>query len=104
MDFNNQIGNLPLVSMAVATDGQAKAGYNSLSEAEKEHLILKCKDAKSKEEREKIIDSVSSGGGIAFDGDIVLSEAMASDESNASGESNAYNESIKDLFRGPGIG
>lgn len=98
MDFNNQIGNLPLVSMAVATDGQAKAGYDSLSETEKEHLILRCKDAKSKEERDKIIDSVSSGGDIAFDEGIGLSEGMASDESNA------FDESIKDLFRGPGIG
>lgn len=104
MDFNNQIGNLPLVSMAVATDGQAKAGYDSLSETEKEHLILRCKDAKSKEERDKIIDSVSSDGGIAFDEGISFGEGMVSDERNVSGESNAFNESIKDLFRGPGIG
>lgn len=75
MDFNNQAGNLPLgLSMAAAMNAQAKAGYESLSETEKEHLILKCKDAKSKEEMDRIISSISSDGGI------------------------------EDLFRGPGIG
>ena len=38
---------------------RAKAGYDSLSETEKEHLILKCKDAKTKEEMDRIIDSIS---------------------------------------------
>lgn len=59
MDFNNQTGNLPLgLSMAVAMNEQAKAGFDSLTEAEKEHLILKCKDAKSKEEMDRIISSL----------------------------------------------
>ncbi len=60
MDFNNQLGNLPLgLSMAVAMNERAKAGYDSLSETEKEHLILKCKGAKTKEEMDRIIDSIS---------------------------------------------
>lgn len=65
MDFNNQLGNLPLgLSMAVAMNEQAKAGYEGLSETEKEHLILKCKDAKTKEEMDRIIDSLSSPEGM----------------------------------------
>ena len=40
MDFNNQTGNLPLgLSMAAAMNEQVKAGYDSLTETEKEHLI-----------------------------------------------------------------
>lgn len=65
MDFNNQLGNLPLgLSMAVAMNDEAKAGYDGLSETEKEHLILKCKDAKTKEEMDRIVDSLSSSEGI----------------------------------------
>ena len=45
--------------MAVMMNEQAKAGFESLSEAEKEHIILKCKDAKTKEEMDRIIDSIS---------------------------------------------
>ena len=53
---------------------RARAGYDSLSETEKEHIILKCRDAKSKKEMDRIIDSLSTTEGIA------------------------------DLFRGPSIG
>ena len=66
MDFNNQTGNLPLgLSMAIAMNEQAKAGYDSLTEAEKEHLILKCKDAKSKEEMDRIISSLYPAENVA---------------------------------------
>lgn len=75
MDFNNQTGNLPLgLSMAAAMNEQVKAGYDSLTETEKEHLILKCKDAKSKEEIDRIIASLDPA------------------------------ENIGSLFRGPSIG
>lgn len=82
MDYSNyQTGNLPLgLSMALAMNDQVKAGYEGLSETEKEHLILKCKDAKSKEEMDRIIDSVSSEGNAVFD------------------------EGVAELFRGPNIG
>ena len=51
MDYQNQFSNMPLgLGMAVMMNEQAKAGFESLSEAEKEHIILKCKDAKTKEE------------------------------------------------------
>ncbi len=55
-----QSGTLPLgLSMALAMNEQAKAGFDGLSETEKEHLILKCKDARSKEEMDRIIASIS---------------------------------------------
>ena len=53
---------------------QVKAGYDSLSETEKEHLIMRCKDAKSKEEMDRIIASLDPA------------------------------ENVGSLFRGPGIG
>ncbi len=75
MDINNQTGNLPLgLSMEVDMNEQGKAGYDSLKETDKEHLILKCKDAKSKEEIDRIIASLDPA------------------------------ENIGSLFRGPSIG
>lgn len=73
--FEENYPNLPLgLSMALMMNERAKAGYEGLSETEKEHLILKCKDARSKEEMDKIIDSIAPA------------------------------EKIRDLFDGPGIG
>ncbi len=58
MDFNST--NLPLgLGMALAMDENAQRRFNGLSETEKEHIILKCKDARSKEEMDKIVDSIS---------------------------------------------
>ena len=37
----------------------ASQGYESLTETEKEHLILQCKDAKTAKEKQRIMDSVS---------------------------------------------
>lgn len=55
MDY--QFSNLPLgLGMVLAMNERARAGYDSLSETEKEHIILKCKDAKSKREMDRIID------------------------------------------------
>ena len=34
-------------------------GYESLTETEKEHLILQCKDAKTAKDKQRIMDSVS---------------------------------------------
>lgn len=60
-----QVGTLPLgLSMALAMNEQAKAGFDSLSETEKEHLILKCKDAKTKEEMDRIVASISPAEGV----------------------------------------
>ena len=58
MDGN--FSNFPLgLGMALSMNENAREGYDRLSETEKEHVILKCKDAKSREEMDKIIDSIS---------------------------------------------
>ena len=36
----------------------AMKGYAALTEAEKEQLLLRCKDAKSKDEMQRIVDSL----------------------------------------------
>ena len=45
-------------------DDRARQNYESLSEAEKEEIILRCKDAKSKDEVDKILNSISTPGDI----------------------------------------
>lgn len=40
-------------------DEPASQGYEDLTEAEKEHLILQCKDAKTADERHRIVDSAA---------------------------------------------
>ena len=40
---------------------QAMQGYAALTETEKEHLILRCRDAGSKEEMERIVASLVPG-------------------------------------------
>lgn len=57
--FEESYPNLPVgLSMALMMNERAQAGYDRLSETEKEHIILKCKDARTKEEMDKIIDSI----------------------------------------------
>lgn len=54
---------LPLgFGMALAMNEPAMRGYAGLTETEKEHLILRCKDARSKKEMEKIVNSLAPGG------------------------------------------
>lgn len=73
MDYNNN--DLPLgFGMALMMNERARAGFEGLSETEKEHIILKCKDAKSRAEMDKIVDSLMP------------------------------DENVNDLFNGPGIG
>lgn len=63
--MDNRFTDLPLgLGMALMMNERAKEGYEGLSETEKEHIIFKCKDAKSKAEMDKIIDSISSADGI----------------------------------------
>lgn len=53
---------LPLgFGMALAKSEPAMRGYAALSEAEKEQLILRCKDVKTKSEMQKIVDSLVPG-------------------------------------------
>lgn len=57
---------LPLgFGMALAMNEPAMKGYAGLSETEKEHLILRCKDARSKEEMEKIVNSLVPDGNVS---------------------------------------
>ena len=50
---------LPLgFGMALAANERAMQGYAQLSESEKEQIIMKCKDAKSKAEMRKIVNSL----------------------------------------------
>ena len=73
--MDNNMTGLPLgLSMALMGNDQIRSGYDSLSETEKEHLILKCKDAKNKEEMDRIMASISP------------------------------DERVEDLFNGPSIG
>lgn len=57
-------------------------GYEDLTETEKEHLILQCKDAKTTDVMQRIVDSVSAN--IDARG---LAEEEASD--------NSYKDSVK---------
>lgn len=51
---------LPLgFGMALAQSEPAMQGYSSLTEAEKEKIILRCKDAKTKEQMQAIVDSLA---------------------------------------------
>lgn len=45
---------------ALATNEDAMKNYASLSETEREHLIMRCKDAKSRNEMQDIVDSLVS--------------------------------------------
>lgn len=57
---------LPLgFGMALAMNEGAMCGYAKLTETEKEHLIMRCKDARSKEEMQKIVDSLATGESIS---------------------------------------
>lgn len=60
---NNYAGgfyNIPLgLGVPLAMNDGVREGFHHLSETEKEHIILKCKDAKTKDEMDKIIDSLS---------------------------------------------
>ncbi len=72
MDMNGMPGEaFPLAgrpvgfSLALAANESAMAGYAGLTETEREHLILRCKDARSKEEMQKIVDSLVPDGNVS---------------------------------------
>ncbi len=71
MDFNGisgdgfTLGELPLgFGMALAMNEPALQGYAALTEAEKEELILRCKDVQTKDEMQRIVDSLAPGTDI----------------------------------------
>lgn len=56
---------LPLgFGMALAMNEPAMMGYAGLTETEKEHIIMRCKDAKSKDEMRQIVDSLVPDGNV----------------------------------------
>lgn len=60
MDTTNGSAGLPLgFGMGLAMNEGAMTEYSNMTEAEKEKIILRAKDAKSKEEMERIIDSLT---------------------------------------------
>lgn len=50
--------------MALAMNEPALRGYAGLTETEKEHIIMRCRDAKSKDEMQKIVDSLVPDGNV----------------------------------------
>ena len=51
-------GQLPVgFGMALAMNEAAMNGYAGLTEAQKEEVILRCKDARTKEQMQEIVDS-----------------------------------------------
>lgn len=70
MDINSANGmapgtlgmtDIPLgFGFALGTNEDAMKSYASLTESEREHLIMRCKDAKSRQEMQKIVDSLVS--------------------------------------------
>ncbi|MBQ7776955.1 MAG: hypothetical protein IJ379_13650 [Lachnospiraceae bacterium] len=70
MDINNNndsiMRDLPLgFGFALARNEVAMQRYAELTETEKEHIIMKCKDAKSKAEMQKIVDSLVPDGNLS---------------------------------------
>lgn len=59
LDASAGVNGMPVgFSMALAMNQRAMKRYSDLTEAEKEKIILQCKDAKSKEEMDKIVNSL----------------------------------------------
>lgn len=65
MDMNGlPVAGFPLTElplgfgMALAMNEPAMTGYAGLSEAEKEKIIMRCRDAKTKSEMQEIVDSL----------------------------------------------
>ncbi len=59
------IGGLPAgFGMALAMNESAMRGYAGLTETEREHIIMRCKDARSKEEMQQIVDSLVPEGNV----------------------------------------
>lgn len=60
---NNYAGgfsNIPLgLGIPLAMNDGVREGFEHLSETEKEHVILRCKDAKTKNEMDRILDGLS---------------------------------------------
>lgn len=69
MDFNGISGDgisssegIPVgFGINLMTNEAAMQGYAKLTEAEKEHLIMSCRDARSRNEMQRIVDNLVPG-------------------------------------------
>lgn len=53
------LGQLPMgFGMALAMNEPAMRGYAGLTEAQKEEIIMRCKDVKTKDQMQQIVDSL----------------------------------------------
>lgn len=59
MDNFNYLGLPVTFGMGLALNERATNRYGNMTEAEKEDIILRCKDARSQEEVDRIIDSLA---------------------------------------------
>lgn len=86
--MNQYSGGLPYAGFPLGqrlvpdVEGSFAQDYEDLSETEKEHLILKCKDAKTTEAMQKVVDSAVSDMDVK-----ALAEEEAAD--------NSYKDSLK---------
>ena len=70
-------GELPMgFGLALAMNEPAMKGYAGLTESEKEDLILRCRDAKTKEEMQRIVDSLVQDTDVSALEEIVQPKAM----------------------------
>ncbi|MBQ6695168.1 MAG: hypothetical protein IJN16_00515 [Lachnospiraceae bacterium] len=70
MDMNGNadsiMRDLPMgFAFALARNEAAMQRYTQMTESEKEQIILKCKDARSKAEMQKLVDSLVPDGGLS---------------------------------------
>ncbi len=57
--------SLPMgFGMALAMNEPAMRGYAGLTETEREHIIMRCKDARTKDEMRQIVDSLVPDGNV----------------------------------------
>lgn len=71
MDLNGMsMGGYPMsglpmgFGMALAMNEPAMRAYAGLTETEREHIIMRCKDARTKEEMRQIVDSLVPEGNV----------------------------------------
>lgn len=54
------LADLPMgFGMALAMNEPAMRGYAGLTEAQKEEILIRCKDAKTKKQMQQIVDSLA---------------------------------------------
>lgn len=63
--YGTSAAELPIgLGMSLAMNAEAMNGYAGLTEAQKEQVILRCKDAKTREQMQEIVDSLAPGTDI----------------------------------------